>query len=362
MIDSERFKLLYGPYVPPECRVGDKLSCEYRGREVTVCGISDGPIQWPSLRRRWPHSLIVCGDLIRALRSESEIAVAHHWGVSKQMVWQWRRALHVPLMNAGTTRLRIEHAVETLTPEVRALAIEAMRTPEHRARVSAARAGRPLHPNSLAAVRRVGRRRKSEESKRAQSEVTRKMWQNPQAHGWRPRHEWTDEEIALLGTDTDPKIANIIGVQPHTVFEQRRRLGIPRIVRRWTEAECKLLGTDSDEDVARKLGRSECSVARRRVQLGIPIFRIVDWTDEERQLLGTESDMAIGRKLGRSDAAVQRKREQLGIPAFVRHWTEEEDSWLGTDSDQAVARSLGRTEAAVRRRRTRRGIPAYRDE
>ena len=25
MIDSERFKLLYGPYLPPKCRVGDKL-------------------------------------------------------------------------------------------------------------------------------------------------------------------------------------------------------------------------------------------------------------------------------------------------------------------------------------------------
>jgi hypothetical protein len=32
MADSERFKLLYGPYVAPKCAVGDKLPCEYRGR------------------------------------------------------------------------------------------------------------------------------------------------------------------------------------------------------------------------------------------------------------------------------------------------------------------------------------------
>jgi hypothetical protein len=42
MIDSERFKLRCGPYPPPKCRIGDKLLCEYRDREVTVRGITDG--------------------------------------------------------------------------------------------------------------------------------------------------------------------------------------------------------------------------------------------------------------------------------------------------------------------------------
>ena len=82
MIDSERFKLLYGPYVAPKCRLGDKLPCEYRGREVTVKGMTDAPIQWPCARRNGNASPILCGDLIRAVRTESEIAVAYHWGVS----------------------------------------------------------------------------------------------------------------------------------------------------------------------------------------------------------------------------------------------------------------------------------------
>ena len=43
MIDSERFKLLYGPYQVPKCKLGDKLLCEYRDREVTVKGMTDGP-------------------------------------------------------------------------------------------------------------------------------------------------------------------------------------------------------------------------------------------------------------------------------------------------------------------------------
>ena len=41
MIDSERFKLLYGPYQVPKCKLGDKLRCEYRNREMTVEGMTD---------------------------------------------------------------------------------------------------------------------------------------------------------------------------------------------------------------------------------------------------------------------------------------------------------------------------------
>jgi len=176
MIDSERFKLLYGPYVAPKCRVGDKLPCEYRGREVTVRGISDGLIQWPSLRRRGPHALILCGDLIRAVETESSIAVAHHWGVSHPLVWKWRRALGVPRMTAGSTRLRIEYATETLTPEVRAISRESMHSPEVRAKLSASKVGRPAHANTIAGLLEAAQRPKTEMWKRKQSERIRRLW------------------------------------------------------------------------------------------------------------------------------------------------------------------------------------------
>ena len=91
MIDSERFKLLYGPYEVPKCKLGEKLLCEYRDREVTVKGMTDGLIQWPSTFRGKRRSPIVCGDLVRAIRTESEMAVAHHWGVRNATVWKWRR-------------------------------------------------------------------------------------------------------------------------------------------------------------------------------------------------------------------------------------------------------------------------------
>ena len=106
MIDSERFKLLYGPYEVPECKLGDKLLCEYRDREVTVKGMTDALIQWPCTSRSKRRSPIVCGDLVRAIRTESEIAVAHHWGVGYPTVWKWRQALNVPRMTNGSRRLR----------------------------------------------------------------------------------------------------------------------------------------------------------------------------------------------------------------------------------------------------------------
>jgi len=361
MIDSERFKLLYGPYVAPKCRVGDKLPCEYRGREVTVRGMSDGLIQWPSTRRRGAHSLIVSGDLIRAVRTESSIAVAHHWGVNKPTVWKWRQALGVPKMTAGSTRLRIDYATETLTPEVRALGREAMRSPRVRAKLSASKIGRPPHPKFRAAALEAAQRPKSEAWKRGLAERSRKMWEHPQAHDLPARHEWTDSEIALLGTDSDRSIAKMLGITRHAVFAQRHRLNIPRVIKHWTEAECKLLGTATDDEIARKLGRTVRSVRWKRDHLGIPNPRTV-WTEQELKLVGTDSDRAVAQKLARGLSEVRDKRVQLKIPAFFARWSEEEDSWLGTDTDRAVAKALKRTEEAVSLRRQRLRIPAYREE
>jgi hypothetical protein len=47
MLDVDRFKLLFGPYRMPRCRVGRTwLHCAIRG-QVRVVGISDAPIMWP---------------------------------------------------------------------------------------------------------------------------------------------------------------------------------------------------------------------------------------------------------------------------------------------------------------------------
>src|SRR6266446_3087201 len=93
--DRERFRLRFGPYEPPRTAAGRWLNCEMRGK-VKVGSYSHGPIPWP---RKWrTNSLILCGDLVWAVKKEAVQAVAWHWGVSKAMVRVWRRALGVPEM------------------------------------------------------------------------------------------------------------------------------------------------------------------------------------------------------------------------------------------------------------------------
>jgi len=286
------------------------------------------------------------------------MSVAYHWGVAAATVWKWRRALNVAPMTNGSRRLRIEYAAETLTPEVRAKAREAMHSEEVKAKLSALRKGRRQHPNTTAAFREMAKRPKSEEWKRGQSERSRKMWENPEAYDLPPRRHWTDEEIALLGTDTDRAIANVLGLPINVVKNKRDRLGISLLAQRWKEHEIVLLGTASDSELARKLGKSSSAIWRKREQLGIPTF-LTRWTDEEIALIGTASDPEVARKLGRTASCVQSKREQLGIPAFFVRWTRSEIALLGTDTDQNIAQLLGRTQMAVKVHRNKLRIPAY---
>jgi hypothetical protein len=360
MIDSERFKLLYGPYKAPKCELGDKLLCEYRDREVAVKGMTNAIIQWPCTRRNSRQSPIVCGDLVRAIRTESVLAVAHHWGVRDETVWKWRKALNVPAMTNGSRRLRIEYAIETLTPEARAKGKEAMHSPEVRAKLSAAKKGRPQHPNTIEACRRLGMRPKSEAWKRGLSERSKKMWENPQAHGLPSRRKWTEEELAIIGTDGDNAVANALGLPVNVVKHKRESLGISLLAKRWNQHEIALLGAAPDSQLARILGKSSSAIKRKRVKLGIPAFVLKPWTEAEIALVGTASDPEVGRQLGRPAHGVQAKREQLGIPAFILRWTPAELALLGTDTDRNIARLLNRTEEAVRVRRKKSRIPVYR--
>ncbi len=359
MINSERFKLLYGPYNAPKCRLGDKLLCEYRDREVTVKGMTDARIPWPLTRTNNRWSPILCGDLVRAVRTESSLAVGHHWGVHHVTVWKWRRALGVPPMTNGSRRLRIEYAIETLTPEVRAKGKAAMHTPEVRAKLSAARKGRPQHPNTIEACRRLGQRPKSEEWKRRLSERSRRMWETPEAHGLPSRRHWTDEQLALIGTASDRAVATALGLPIKAVKYKREKLGISLLAERWKPEQIASLGTAPDAQLANAFGKSPSAVRRKREQLGIPTFVQRPWTESEIAWIGTASDGEIGRRLGKPSSCVQAKREQLGIPAFVVRWTRAELSLLGTDTDRNLARQLNRTEVAVKVRRLKLKIPAY---
>jgi hypothetical protein len=136
MRDHRRFKLLHGPYVGPRCRPGIKLFCEIRGW-VVVGKMSDGRIAWPMCRAgKRARAFILCGDLVKAIQRESNIAVCHWWGVTAQTVTAWRKALGVPRLNEGTGRLYREYAPERLTVEARIKARKALRFPDVREKIA----------------------------------------------------------------------------------------------------------------------------------------------------------------------------------------------------------------------------------
>lgn len=115
-------------YRPPRLRVGDTVRCEYKGRDVEVALFGDAPMRWPTWRGNGGKQLpILAGDLVRAVRQESEQAVCHWWGVSRDTVKRWRRALGVGRMNPGTTALWKELAPRRLPPEARRKGGEALR-------------------------------------------------------------------------------------------------------------------------------------------------------------------------------------------------------------------------------------------
>src|SRR5437868_3305934 len=149
MHESERVKLISGPYRTPRCKVGGFLRCAKRGR-VLVRGIHEAPIQWPYTlpKKGGRPMLILYGDLARAVRVESETAICYWWGVGTMTVWKWRRALGIRRVNEGTSALLSRWSPETVQSDeaLRQLA-NALGSPERAAKIAAAKRGKPRPPH-----------------------------------------------------------------------------------------------------------------------------------------------------------------------------------------------------------------------
>jgi len=167
MNQSDNVRLLYGPYFPPACRVGETLECEVLGREVIVGGMHDSPIPWPYRRKKGRHSLIVCGDLVRAIRVEMAKAVGYHWGVGASTVWLWRKALGAPWLTEQALAL-ICQALDK--------GRETSQSLEVRAKMSAAHVHRTISPLFRERAREASKRPKLEEWKRLMSDLMKEQW------------------------------------------------------------------------------------------------------------------------------------------------------------------------------------------
>ena len=192
-------------------------------------------------------------------------------------------------------------------------------------------------------------------------------------------NKWTEAEVMLLGTLSDPKLAKLLGRPTKEVYRKRRSLSVdssrPANIT-WTPEMLKEIGTEGDYVVARRLGLNKYAVRPKREELGIPPFieakKGINWTADKIALLGTNTDEEIAKLIGASIYRVRQKRKALGItaarfcgvphPRNNRPWEPDEDKMLGTDFDEVIAEKIDRSAIAVGLRRRAFGIPSLRDD
>lgn len=241
----KKHQKLIGTYVTPAVRKGDRVTCLYRDADCVVTGFHDRRIVWPRVQtigQKGGSGLWVNDELERAIRTESAAALMYWFGVGSHAVWKWRKAFGV----SGTA-----------TTE----------------------GSKKVH---LAACQEGGKRMKEKEWTNqeldAKSEIAKQTGIKPAR--WTPTNGgWTQEELALLGIDHDPVIAERIGRTRSAVTSMRVRLKIQAFSRNpvngrpWTKGELKKLGKEGDEVIADQIGRTSLAVKLKRNELGIPVFQ-----------------------------------------------------------------------------------------
>jgi hypothetical protein len=189
MNEYDKVQLLHGPYEAPPLYRGDRATCLLRGGEVVITSMSDGPIPWPRCRAldsRGGSGLLLAGDLIRAVQTESAAAVGHWWGVSEGVVWRWRLALGIERADTEGSRRLIDAASEKGAERQRGQRLPPEQVERRRQTALALNLGRNLDP----------------------------------AHG----RGWTADQLAMLDTDSDENVAEQIGRTVAAVRVMRNRM------------------------------------------------------------------------------------------------------------------------------------------
>src|SRR5207245_2921181 len=138
--------LLFGPYTPPALCRGDFTFCLFRDTEVKVTSISHGRIQWPRCQRmgqRGGSGLLVTEELIRAIKTESSLALQYWFGVGAETVWRWRRFFGISQWEPEGSRRLHQELSENGAAAVRRKTF----TPAERTRYRAAAIARGTRPN-----------------------------------------------------------------------------------------------------------------------------------------------------------------------------------------------------------------------
>jgi len=212
-----RHRLHFGPYATPRFRIGQRVEDLRRGT-VRIVGLSDGPIPWPIGFGPGGRSLVLYRGLARAVKRETEAAIMHWFGVGPSTVRKWRRALNVPRWNEGDLQLKAANG------KVNLAALEGMhakaRDTGRRAKIAAARRGKPRPPEVIEAMRQANLGRKLPAEQRAKmSTAHKRRGTRPPAVG----KPFTAHELWLIRSLTPADAARRTGRTLSAVYSQRGR-------------------------------------------------------------------------------------------------------------------------------------------
>src|SRR5690606_32156823 len=129
--------------------------------------------------------------LAKAVRMESNQAVAHWWGVSGQTATKWRKALGVKSFNSGTLAIKSDYSSEPWAINARRKAWSKARDPKRCEKIAASKIGKPRPASVSAAIRQANLGRSLSEAHR------QKMSEAHKARGTRPPaagRSWTAKE------------------------------------------------------------------------------------------------------------------------------------------------------------------------
>ena len=148
-------KLLFGPYCTPIVQIGEEIECLVSGKFWKVGGYSDAKIMWPVAKRAGRRSLIVYGDLAKAIMLESAESIMYHFGVGHDTASKYRRVLEAG-RTPGTRTLAAELINVRLPPETRI--------------------GKKRPPHVLEILSKNGKRERTEAERKRASATGKEAW------------------------------------------------------------------------------------------------------------------------------------------------------------------------------------------
>ncbi|MPQ69249.1 hypothetical protein [Pseudomonas sp. MWU12-2323] len=176
--------------------------------------------------------------------------------------------------------------------------------------------------------------------------------------------------VALLGTDTDRKIAATLDMPVDATTRERRRRKIPACAAAQNtpivippELTAQL-GKLSDGEIAKRLGVSQPTISKYRRDLKIEcVVEFGSLPDEAFPLLGKELDSVIAKRYGVTRSCVSRRRNLLKIPACtnrsIPNLEQDVVEQLGMRSDSELARVTGLPRHWISQARKHRSIAPF---